>query len=231
MGKNNRYFFGLLSLLVCFLSFPLSSQAVLQPLTIATGQTGLYDPVSTQFLYWDAAAFTSGAAGVGAGTTYDRQLLLTSGAGSVTLPLSTGFNITSWHMATPGEFDSFVLAAGDAGALYSLIKPTDAGNGFNTVRLNGNYPGGSGNVIVMFDNSPNPAPSFIYSGINPNLDLLPNGAVDLAGSTQFAVPTPIGAFAVSNVNAVPEPSTYVLLFIALAVVVGARYKMRKQLEQ
>ncbi len=225
MKKITVFLVGIAIVATTFL-IPVRSEALLVTQTTVGAQPAVFDSVSQRYWYYYATQVPDNttpstpiptiADYTTQSTSIEHLVIADQGASSV----------YAWHMASRADFDALLNSAA-GGVDYSLnpilayttvingfynTASVDTGNGdntYNTVRWSGTPAWNSTGQDVSQ-----------YS-IDTNDVFLDNifDVDSLYGSFS------IGAFAVSN--AIPEPGTYLLLFIALSVIAGLRFAQRR----
>ena len=211
---------------------PIKSNAQLLPVTNvkiaggATLATAYYDDQNKQYWYLDATKTpTQSLVSDGNSTTLGTY----SDQANVAIPAifdhtQYSLGIENWHMAKYSEFLALLDSINHSDPAAAAI--TVNGYSVNTGTVDPNLVGDTTryNLVRWDDIGSTNGTGFHNISVMDNTGESTVGDVDDTWTNLGGINLPdnflIGAYAVTN--AVPEPSTYALLFIALSVVAGVR---------
>ncbi len=193
---------------------PAVSHALLTPQKI-NGIDGYYDPEGKKFWYYSPTNFFKKTY-LEQQTAIDKMKLLTNPAVTdpIVDPTKPAYpGLVGFHMASTAEFDQGVSAAFGLDKFMADFSITILGTTGYDVRFSDSVDNSNQYGYWVFDDTVNGGVGFVGGQVLDN-----TVGVDVYNVS-------IGTFAVSDV--VPEPSTYILLTIALSVVATLRYRQKK----
>jgi hypothetical protein len=204
---------------------PVRSEALLVVSTTVGTQPAVFDTVSQRYWYYYAYQIPDNTTPSTPVSTIADYYTQSTSIGNLVIANQGASSVYNWHMASRGDFDALLSSA--AGVVDYTLNPALA---FATV-INGFHNTGSVDVgdntynTVRWSGTPTQDPGAQdvsqYNILSDDVflgSIFPGSISD--GASSYLGINSIGAFAVSN--AIPEPGTYLLLFIALSVIAGLR---------
>ena len=213
--------------------FPVRSEALLVVNSSVGSEPAVYDTVSKQYWYYSAYQVPNSTDPANPVSTIGSYGSQQDAIAQINVSGQNALGIYTWNMASRADFNALLISAvggsdafiANPDAAYALIinafqntsnydlgtppgTKVPANNWYNVVRW-------SGTPDPLGSNTPEQDVSYYENNAGSDAYLTATNADFILGETYN-----IGAFALSN--AVPEPSTYVLLFIALSVIAGLR---------
>ena len=225
MKKLTVFLAGVAMMATTFL-IPVRSEALLVVTTTVGAQPAVFDIVSQRYWYYYATQIPGNMSPYTPLSTIADYTTQSTSIGNLAIAGQGASSVDAWHMASRAEFDALLNSA-SGGVDYSLnpvlayatvingfynsasVDTGNSDNTYNTVRWSGTQTVPGAQDVSQYDITTN--------------DVLLDPISD--GVSMYSGIYSIGAFAVSN--AIPEPDTYLLLFIALSVIAGLRFAQQQ----